>query len=406
MKFYRRFFFFAALLPVIIFSFASCSKKSVARGEKTELVLALRAGSYASAVKHSLPEFEKANNVKCTVHELGQEELLQGTEDYCDIFMVDSQWVAAFMTRNKLAELSSMGYTLDDDIIPATKSICYHKGGLYLVPYYGNVTVLLYNKLIAKEAGFTPLGINSLDDMLEICKFANDRHLIGFIYRGDTNFNVVTDFLPVLLAYGGWLIDQNKKPTVATAVFKKALIRYKELIDTGRSAKKADLIAAIENKAAAMTIGWPGWYTPKKNSSMEYTALTGKVSSDSEARRSNIYGTWMLGISVRSKHKELAVRLLAHLMDPAVQKQSIPAGGVPCRYSSLRDEAILQKFPEYEMVCDGLENGVYRPVIVEWTEFCDILGPEMKAFLDGKKTVETALSDAQEKLDELFLSRK
>ena len=367
-----------------------------------ELVLALRAGAYAEAVKHSLPAFESENNVKCIVNELGQEELREGLEGDCDLCMVDSQWVASIMAQNKLAELSSLGYTLDDDIIPATTPICNHNGGLYLTPYYGNVTVLLYNNLIAKEAGFAPREINSLQDMLKICQFANKRHLIGFIYRGDTNFNIVTDFLPVLLSYGGWLVDKDNNPTVNTPVFQEALRMYKELISTGRSAKKADLITAIEFKSAAMTIGWPGWYTPKKNSSMEYTSLSGKVSAGSEPRASNIYGTWMLGIPSSSKHKDMAVKLLKHLMDAKVQKETVPFGGVPCRYSCLRDEETLRNYPEYEVVCQALETGVYRPVIAEWTEFCDILGPEMNAALDDSKSIDYALATAQEKLEALL----
>jgi len=389
-------------LCALVSTFFSCNGKSAAKNEKAELVLALRAGAYAEAVKHSLPEFEAEHNVKCIVKELGQEELRQGLQDSCDLCMVDSQWVASFYAQNKLADLGELGFRLDRDIIPATTAICRHNGGLYLAPYYGNVTVLLYNSLIAKEAGFASYEINSIEDMLEICKFANKRHLIGFMYRGDTNFNIVTDFLPVLLSYGGWLVDKNNNPTVNAPEFQAALKMYMELTATGRSAKKADLITAIEVKSAAMTIGWPGWYTPKKNSSMEYTALTGKVSNTSKAFASNIYGTWMLGIPAASEHKQLAIELLKHLMDAKVQKETIPFGGVPCRYSCLRNEEILKKYPEYEIVCNALEKGVYRPVIAEWPEFCDILGPEMAAAMDKSKSIEYALNTAQEKLEELL----
>ena len=389
--------FFTLLSFFIVLIFFSCNEKSSSE-PATNLVLALRSGTYADVVKFCLPKFEEENNVKCKVLELEQEDLRDGVGN-CDLCMVDSQWVASFMSRNELADLKTLGYKFDPDIIPATTTICYNGNGLYLVPYYGNVTVLLYNKLLAKEAGFAAGEISSITDMLAVCQFANKRHTLGFLYRGDTNFNIVTDFLPILLAYGGWLIDENKRPTVNTPEFLSALYMYKELISTGRVAKKSDLIAAIENKAAAMTIGWPGWYTPKRNSSMEYIALTGKVTHLSDPHASNIYGTWLLGIPESSQHKELAIKLLTYLMDPKVQKSTVSAGGVPCRYSCLRDNGILGKYPEYKFVCDALENGVYRPVIEEWPEFCDILGSEMKLALDGDKSVEDVLLSAQEKLE-------
>ena len=40
----------------------------------------------------------------------------------------------------------------DDDIIEATKKVCYSEGSVYLAPYYGNVTVLLYNKRLMEIA--------------------------------------------------------------------------------------------------------------------------------------------------------------------------------------------------------------------------------------------------------------
>jgi ABC-type glycerol-3-phosphate transport system substrate-binding protein len=151
-----------------------------------------------------------------------------------------------------------------------------------------------------------------------------------------------------------------------------------------------------------MGIGWPGWYTPTKNSSMDYIALSGRYRNDRQAFNSNIYGIWAVGIPENSVHKEYAVKLLEYLMDKNIQKSTIPYGGVPCRYSSLKDPEVLQKFPQYEAVCDALEGGVYRPVMEKWSDFYTILGREMKEIIDGKKTVPVALEAAQRELEEML----
>lgn len=392
----------------------SCSKKAV-RPEKPDAVLklALRAGTYSEVIKSCLPDFEIQNNVLCEVEELSESDLYtfvendahnpQGKYDFC---MVDGSWMAEYTANGVLAELSSLGFQLDEDIIPATTTICYANDGLYLAPYYGNVTVLLYNKIMIKEAGYDPDQIDSLEDLLNICSFQQKRHNLGFLYRGDTANNTVVDFLPILCSRGTWVVDENNNPTIDQPKFSEAVYFYLDLIKTGRSAKKEDLIAAIANKSAAMGVGWPGWYTPTKNSSMDYLAFTGKFREDRPAYNSNIYGIWTIGIPANSSHKEYAIKLLSYLMDKEVQKSTVINGGVPCRYSSLRDLQVLEKFPQYEVVCKALEGGIYRPVMKEWNEFYTILGRELDLIINEDKLVRKALEDAQRDIEIMLAGKK
>lgn len=405
---------FSALLIFSTFFFSSCFEKTgqkhyVSSNPKATLHLALRSGTYSDVIKKCLADFEKKYDIRCNVLDFSESGLHnaiidgsqypEGPYDFC---MIDGSWMAEFTSKDILANLSELGYQLDSDIIPATKTICYHNDNVYLAPYYGNVTVLLYNKLMVKEAGYSPDDIYSLEDILKICRLQKKRYNLGFMYRGDTANNIVVDFLPILLSRGTWVVDENNNPTVNTIEFSEAVYLYLSLIRTGRPAKKDDLIAAIANKSAAMGIGWPGWYTPTKNSSMDYIALSGRYRNDRQAFNSNIYGIWAVGIPENSVHKEYAVKLLEYLMDKNIQKSTIPYGGVPCRYSSLKDPEVLQKFPQYEAVCDALEGGVYRPVMEKWSDFYTILGREIKEIIDGKKTVPVALDAAQRELEEML----
>ena len=89
-------------------------------------------------------------------------------------------------------------------------------------------------------------------------------------------------------------------------------------------------------------------------------------------------------------------------MDKDVQHGTIASGGVPCRYSSLQDPAVLAEYPQYDVVCKALEGGMYRPVIEEWTEFYTILGTELDNIVNGVKTVDAGLADAQSQLEMLM----
>ena len=375
----------------------------------TELNLILRAGTYADVIKECLPAFEEEHGVTCNVQELSESDLYSGialdainADGSYDLCMVDGSWMAEFTQNGVLANLSELGYALDDDIIPATTSICYVDDDVYLAPYYGNVTVLMFNKANVEAAGYTADTIASLDDVLKICQQAQADGKKGFIYRGDGQNNLVVDFLPILLSYGSWVIDDNNKPTVNTDEFKAAMNYYLELIATGEAQVKDDLIASVDTGAGTMGIGWPGWYTPTADSAADYIALSAAATAGAEAYNSNVYGIWTIGVPANSQNKELAVELLEYLMDPEFQKSTVPSGGVPCRYSSLQDEEVLATYPQYAVVCDALETGVYRPVIAEWTQFYTILGTEMDNIINGVKTVDQGLADAQTQLEELM----
>ena len=382
---------------------------SSAPAEATKLTLILRAGTYADVIKECLPAFEAENNVTCEVQELSESDLYSGialdainSAGTYDLCMVDGSWMAEFTESGVLANLTELGYALDDDVIPATTTICYVDGQLYLAPYYGNVTVLMFNKANVEAAGYTPDKIQSLGDLLAICQNAQAAGKKGFIYRGDNQNNLVVDFLPILLSFGGWVIDENNKPTVNTPEFKAAMDYYLKLIATGEAQVKDDLIASVDTGAGTMGIGWPGWYTPTADSTADYIALSGAASAGAKAYNSNVYGIWTIGVPNNSQHKDLGVKLLSYLMDAEVQKATVPSGGVPCRYSSLQDADVLATYPQYEVVCKALESGMYRPVIAEWTQFYTTLGTEMDNIVNGVKTVDQGLADAQANLEQLM----
>lgn len=396
------------LICMLIVSLALSAGAAAAKpdGKGATLTLALRSGTYANVIKQCLPEFEKQFNVKTEVLELAEDDLhsklaLDATnkDGAYDLCMVDGSWMAEFTANGVLAELTALGYALDEDIIPATTAICYSGDKLYLAPYYGNVTVLLYNKAIVKAAGYDADSIQSLEDILKICEAAKADGKKGFIYRGDTANNLVVDAMPILLSYGAWVVDEDNKPTVNTPEFKEAMNFYMKLIATGDAEVKDDLIASVDNGAGAMGVGWPGWYKPTADTTADYCAITGKVAKDSKAFNANVYGVWTIGITANSKNKELTTELLKYLMDKDVQLSTVKDGGVPCRYSSLKNEEVLAQFPQYKVVCAALEGGVYRPVIEDWTEFYTILGTELGNIVTGTKTVEKGLDDAQAQLE-------
>ena len=377
--------------------------------EPTQMTLILRGGTYAEALKASLPDFEAEHNVKIDVQELSFDDLHTGialdavnpTGAY-DLCMVDGSWMAEFTENNVLANLSEMGYSFDDDIIPATTTICKVDDNIYLAPFFGNVTVMLYNKQLIADAGYTPEDITTFEDLKVIAQKTNDAGKTGFLIRGGSADNIVSDFIPHLLVHGGWVIDENNQPTVDTPEFKAAMQEYLDLYALGGTMDKDDIVAAIDGGTAALGQAWPGWYVPTADTTANYTVIPTKLNDSDTPKTTSMYGVWCIGIPNTAPHKDLALELLEYVMSPEVQLASIEVGGVPCRTSCLLNEDVLATYPQYETVCAALQTGVYRPVIAEWTQFTNILGTEMDNIIQGTKTIDQGLADAQTQLVELM----
>ena len=377
--------------------------------EPTQMTLILRGGTYAEALKASLPDFEAEHNVKIDVQELSFDDLHTGialdavnsTGAY-DLCMVDGSWMAEFTENNVLANLSEMGYSFDDDIIPATTTICKVDDNIYLAPFFGNVTVMLYNKQLIADAGYTPEDITTFEDLKVIAQKTKDAGKTGFLIRGGSADNIVSDFIPHLLVHGGWVIDENNQPTVDTPEFKAAMQEYLDLYALGGTMDKDDIVAAIDGGTAALGQAWPGWYVPTADTNANYTVIPTKLNDSDTPKNTSMYGVWCIGIPNNAPHKDLALELLEYVMSPEVQLAAIEVGGVPCRTSCLLNEDVLATYPQYETVCAALQTGVYRPVIAEWTQFTNILGTEMDNIIQGTKTIDQGLADAQTQLVELM----
>lgn len=376
---------------------ALCLFSTVLAEDPQTLTLILRAGTYAEVLKQAIPAFEEANNCKIEFSEETFDDLhtkialdAVNAEGAYDVLMLDGTWMTEFTENGVLANLSEMGYTFDDDIIPATTAAGVDaEGNIYMLPYYGNVTIFMYNKdLIDKyNEGNVPATWNGV---LELAQKMKADGVDGYILRqgaGDPN---VTDFLPVLKAFGGWVLnDDFTAVTLNTPEAKAALEFYIELYKAGNLLDKDNMVAAVNNGSAAMAVGWPGW------GATNYTVIPTKVSDDSEEQYTSIYGCWFLGMAENSAKKDLALKFLEYAMDPEVQLATVADGGVPCRESSLLAESTLEIKPNLATVYGALSTGTYRPAVGFYTDLVNTFGPYLDSAVMGTMSVDDALAQGQ-----------
>ena len=370
--------------------------------EKEHLTLLLRGGSYADVLKPYIEQFAADNGVEIEYLELSFDDLHNkialdavNAEGAYDLVVVDGSWMAEFTANNVLANLTELGYAYDEDIIPATTVAGVYEGNAYLIPFFGNVTIFMYNKANLEQAGYAIEDVDSWEDVLNIAAAGKAAGNSGYLLRAQSGDNIVSDFLPVLLVNGGWVLDDAGNVTIDTPEFHQALEMYLKLYENGAILDKDDIVAAIDGGSATLSLGWPGWYVPTEDGAASYTVVPTKLTEDSEPVSTSIYGVWFMGIANNSQHKETTLKLAEYLTSPEVQLESVALGGVPCRYSVLQNPDVLAEKPHLEIVCNALEVGVFRPLIEQWTEFTLALGAELDNCVQGVKTVDQALADAQ-----------
>ena len=378
-------------------------------GDKEKLTIALRGGTYAAVVEACLPAFEADNNCEIEFLELEGDDLHSklaldsvNPEGAYDLAMVGSSWVAEFLENDMVANLTELGYSFDDDVIGATTRSLMKDGNAYFAPYFGNVTVMMYNKELVEAAGYKPEDITSWEDVRAIAEKVHDMGKNGFVTRGGGADPVLMDFAPVLLANGGDLVDADHNPTVDNDTFKTALNMYMELRDLGQTMEKDDMVANLEAGEGALATIWPGWYSPTADGNCGYIVSPSKLTKDGPEVNTSVLGEWEIAIPANSTHKELAVKLLTYLMDPEVQAGTVELGGVPCRYSALTSPEALAAHPEFEVVAGALDTGWSRPVISQWSDFCDILGTEVDNIIQGMDDMDQGLAQAQSELEDLM----
>lgn len=386
------------LTVVVSLLLALCLCGAVFAEEQPTLTLILRAGTYADVLKEAIPAFEEANNCKIEYSEETFDDLhtkialdAVNAEGAYDVLMLDGTWMTEFTENGVLANLSAMGYSFDDDIIPSTTVAGVDANGdIYMLPYYGNVTVFMYNQDLINQYndGVVPA---TWEGVLALSEKMKADGVDGYVLRAGAGDPNVTDFLPILKSFGGWVLnDDYSEVTLNTPEAKAALEFYISLYKAGNLLDKDNMVAAVNNGTAAMAVGWPGW------GAENYTTIPTKVSDGAEEENSSIYGCWFLGMAENSANKDLALKFLEFAMDPETQKATVADGGVPCRASSLLDEEILAAKPNLAVVYGALDKGTYRPAVGFYTDLVNTFGPYLESAVMGTMSVDDALTAAQD----------
>lgn len=377
---------------------------AASNSEPAKLVIAARGGSHVDVINSVKEKFEKENNVSIEVLGLESADLKQkvsldaaNKEGAYDITMVDDPWMPEFCEANILEDLTQMGYKEDEDFVKKSLDVGknpYATGDVYALPFSGNVQFLFYNKeLLEKNSLEVP---TTWEDVLKISQDINGKDdKVGYVIRGQQGNPIVSDYLPILWAYGGNVFDKDWNVTVDSKEGKESLQMYIDLLKNGANYEKNDIVASVSSGKGALSLGWPSWYISGENATAEYAPIPTKVNSSSKANDTGMIGNWMMGVTANSKNKEMAEKFLEYVTSAEVQTETVDKGAVPTRTSILNNSALNEKYPYFKTLLEATENSVIRPRTPHWADIETAYGTELSNAISGIKTVDQALADAK-----------
>lgn len=216
-----------------------------ASGESVELTLATVNNPQMKDMEELKSHFED-DNPGITVNFVQMEEgdlraavtadVASGAGQY-DIVTVGAYEVPQWAANGWLTNLSpSLNEDADyevDDLFPAVTDALSVDGDLYAVPFYGESSLLMYNKEIFDEAGLT---MPDHPTWTEVAAFANELKTddrAGICLRGKPGWgDMFAPLTTVVNTFGGQWYDTNWDAQVNSEPFAEAVNFYVDLLDS------------------------------------------------------------------------------------------------------------------------------------------------------------------------------
>ncbi|MFH1010091.1 MAG: extracellular solute-binding protein [bacterium] len=257
----------------------------------------------------------------------------------------------------------------------------------------GNHLTLIYNKRLLAEPP------KDSDELIRVGKeLTKDFNGDGRIDQWALVWNYTEPFffIPFLGGFGGWIMDEEGKPTLNTPEAVAAFEFVKFLRDSARMIppesdyNSADVL--FKEGRAAMLINGPWSWGGYAKAGVDFgLARIPKITKT---------GLWPspmvspVGYSINSNTKgqrlELAVELLKYLLSTEVELEYVKASSVIPSKLSARKDSIFMRNPWMAGAVAQLEVGRLMPIVPELRAIWDAMRPSYQLVLSG--TISPALA--------------
>lgn len=242
-------------------------------------------------------------------------DVASGAGQY-DIVTIGAYETPQWGANGWLVDLSSFADDPEydvEDILPAIREAVSHDGKLFAVPFYGESSLLMYNKEVLDAAGVTMPAEPTWQEVAEAAARVDTPDMAGICMRGKPGWgDLFAPLTTVVQTFGGNWYDGDWNATVDTPEWREAITFYKEMLDaSGQSDPVSysfnECLTALKEQKAAM---WADASVAASILEADDSPVKGKMGYAHmpvmETEESGWLWSWNLAIPTSTKHQEAA----------------------------------------------------------------------------------------------------
>ncbi|KRF29095.1 sugar ABC transporter substrate-binding protein [Phycicoccus sp. Soil802] len=208
---------------------------------------------------------------------------------------------------------SDAAYDVDDLLAPVREAIS-NDGKQYAVPFYGESSILMYNKEILDKASVTLSANPTWQQVADAAKKVNTSSRAGICMRGKPGWgDLFAPLTTVVQTFGGNWYDTSWNATVNTPEWKQAVTFYKTLLDTSGEKDPVsysfnECLTALKEGKAAM---WADASVAASMLEADDSPVKGKMGYAhmpvDKTKESGWLWSWNLAVPATTKNKDAAI---------------------------------------------------------------------------------------------------
>lgn len=304
-------------------------------------------------------------------------DVASGAGQY-DVVTIGAYETPQWGANGWLTDLTSFDEDADydaDDILPPVREALSHEDKLYAVPFYGESSILMYNKDVLAKAGVTMPEHPTWQQVAAAAAKVKTANTAGICMRGKPGWgDLFAPLTTVVQTFGGNWYDEDWNATVDTPEWRKAVTFYKKMLDeSGQSDPVSysfnECLTALKEGKAAM---WADASVAASILEADDSPVKGKMGYAHmpvvETEESGWLWSWNLAIPKSSQHQDEAQEFVKW----ATSKEYIATVGEELGWSLVPpgSRASTYELPEYKKAA-----AAYAPITLDVMQAVDPAQP-------------------------------
>lgn len=383
----QRFLVFAMVGTLLIGLLGGCGTGG-SGGKTLSVVMGLGEAEWKVMKEEIFPQFEKANNVTIQAFQMEASDAVTKLEAMklakkveIDLIAQDNMALAPLVDKGLVEDLSAYRSKIPSTVIPALIPVGEFGGKLYFMPYRPNVEINFYNKTKFDQYSLKPP--TTWDELLSVAKTLHQKEGIGRVgLKLTLDGNTTVQLFEFIKQAGGDPMVLNDAGSVRAFTFLKELYPY--LSPDSRLADWNTTNRYLATDSMYLAANWPfGVNVIVEEGGKKEIHAYGGWSGPSRA--SKVLGGEVLGIPAGAPNKDLAMKLIEHLMSKEVQEILVSKLAWPASRSDAYGTVAEWQKPYFAAINDAMKSTEPRPNVTYWADVDKALNDAFReAVVEGK----------------------